>query len=337
MKKSTLSIVALALFTLFSLAVNDADAAPRFKKRVKHEDEGIFRFGAGYLSGDTTYRIDLADTTTGEAVTSELKFPLQTALLNMELGYISRDSIGRDVFDIQLRYGFNVGTASGKLEDSDWLNDTVDIALVGTANPGKDIYSESTIDLHAKTIDLRMSHTFWTAERFGIGPLAGCLYQSYRFSARDTHQYGYGAYAATFSGALSGEVLTYDVTYTVPYLGIHTDLPAGKSFRFLLDLGYSPWAEGKDEDDHLLRTKKAKAKTSGSAYLASLGAQIDMEDGNAVQLRGQYLKIDTSGKQTQTWYGNTAGEPPAGTVLSDINDKITSEQISAMLLFSRRF
>lgn len=333
---SRIIVVLIALVSSVALTAGDAHATPRVaKKRPYTEDQGFLGLGAGYIYGDSTYRINLSDPATGAAIESELKFPIQTLLFTLEAGYIGKDSKNRDAIRIHASYSFDVGSASGKFEDSDWLNDVVDTALVGAPHPGKDIYSESDVDLNARVFDIRASYSFWASDGFGIGPLGGYLSQTFDFTARDLNQVGYGPYAADYTGSVPGTVLTYNVKYSIPYLGIHTE--AGHGFRMLLDLAYSPWAEARDEDDHVLRTKIATAKTSGDAYLAMLGLQMEMEDNNSIVVRGDYLRIDTKGTQNQYWYGNTTGEPPAGTVIADIPDKITSEQLSFSLFFTHRF
>jgi outer membrane protease len=99
----------------------------------------------------------------------------------------------------------------------------------------------------------------------------------------------------------------------------------------LVDLGYSPWAAAEDRDDHVLRKKLSTAKTEGSASFAAVTAQWDIEDNDFFLVRGQYLKIDTTGTQTQAFYDGT------GDVFTGINDKITSQQTSLSFLFSHRF
>jgi len=239
----------------------------------------------------------------------------------------------------------NIGNGSGKLKDSDWLTDNFDIAAPpppnppnsGYAHPGLDIYSESDTTLKTNSIDLRGSYNNWISDNLSIGPLGGSLYQNYQFDASNANQVGYGPWA-DYTSSISGLVITYEVTYTIPYLGIHSEMLVGRSFQAFLDLGYSPLAAAEDKDDHVLRGKRSTGSTLGNAYLATLTAQWDMEDNDFFLMRGQYLKIDTSGTQTQTWYRapNSDGVP-AGYTITGIDDKITSQQISLSLLFTHRF
>ncbi len=306
-----------------------AQAAPPSQQSSSDNTFGI-GIGIGFMSGNTLYHISAYDATGG--IESELEFPLKTLLLGLEYGYVGRNARGQDDLKIGIQWFMNIDNGSGKLKDSDWLTDSVDIIEVGAPHPGLDIYSESDITLKANIIDLRASYNFWPSDSLSVGPLGGFLYQNFQFDASNVHQVGYGPYnTPSYTGSVSGLVLTYEVTYTIPYLGIHSEMLVSRSFQAFLDLGYSPWASAEDRDDHVLRKKVSKAKTKGSAYLAAITAQWDIEDNDFFLIRGQYLEINTTGTQTQTFYDGS------GDVFTGINDKITSKQISATVLFSHRF
>lgn len=330
------SMLFLPTIVLAALLHAGTAAADPAEKRAHHEGQGIVSLGGGYLYGNTTYRIDAADPVSGQAVISELKFPIQTPLINVELGYADRDRRDRDTLEMRLRYAATAGKGTGTLKDSDWLNAAADIATVGSAHGGKDIYSESSIELDARIADLTLSYTAWQGGGFGLGLLGGYLYEQFNYSADNTVQAGFGPYAP-YSGSTAGRTLKYEVTYNIPYLGVRTRMGSGAGFHAVLDLGYSPWAKADDRDDHVLRTKLATCDASGWAYIAALNAGFPVEDDGLIELRAQYLKIDANGTQTQQWYGNGDPSVPAGTVISGISDQITSQQYSALLLFTVRF
>jgi outer membrane protease len=309
----------------------------------RNSEEGMFGFGPGYLTGSTLYHISAYDATGG--IESELEFPLNTVLFSLEGGYVSKNTKGQDAFKIGLQWSTNLGNGSGKLKDSDWLSGTAETGpppngLGLPAHPGLDIYSESDIVLKANSIDLRASYNFWVSPDVAFGPMGGLIYQNFQFDARNVKQVGYGPYAPGFTGSVSGPVLTYKVTYTIPYLGIHYEMFVSKKFQAAVDIGYSPWASAEDTDDHVLRGKRSTGSTSGSSHLTTVTAQWDIKDNIFFLLRGQYLKIDTTGTQTQTWYRSevtSSGTIPAGTTITGINDKITSQQNSLSLLLNQRF
>lgn len=331
-----LTLLTIALWTCSGMC-HAAQAAQPSQLR---SGEMTFSWGIGYLNGNTLYHISSYDTA-GNGVESELEFPLNTILLGLEGGYVGRNRKGQDAFRIGLQWSINLDSGSGKLKDSDWLTDPLDISLVGSAHPGLDIYSTSDITLKANIVDIRASYNFWPSDSLGIGPLGGFLYQNFRFDASNVNQVGYGPYATDYTRSVSGRVLTYEATFSIPYAGIHTEMLLRKQFQMTVDLGYSPLAGAEDKDDHIRRGKVSKARTSGWAYLAALTAQWDIEDNDWFLIRGQYLKIGTTGTQTQTWYRDeiisTTETVPAGTTVTGIDDRITSRQISATVLFSHRF
>lgn len=128
-----------------------------------------------YLSGHTTYHISYYEGPTG--IESKLEFPLRTYLMGIE-GAISY-TWGRK--DNKFRLGFiflkNIDNGSGKLKNSDWLSDDIDIYLYGRANPGKDIYSESDIDLDAFISDINMGYSLYASSRLSFSPLIGYRHQ----------------------------------------------------------------------------------------------------------------------------------------------------------------
>jgi len=332
------SIIGITIITacLLLLPALSGNAAP---SAGQDPGNGIFGIGLGYLTGNTLYHISSYDATGG--IESELEFPLKTPLFSLSGGYIGRDRKDREEFRVTLQWLTNIGSGSGKLKDSDWISGAPETApppagLGYPAHPGLDIYSESDITLRANIIDLRGSYNFWVSNSVSVGPFGGLLYQHFKYDASNAYQTGYGPYAPDFTGFIPGPVLTYDVTYVIPYVGIHSELIAVRNFKAVAELGVSPFVSASDTDDHLLRGKVAEGSTTGTAFLAALSAQWDLKSNDSILLQAQYLSINTSGTQTQTWY-QAEGSIPAGTVVSGINDKITSQQTSINILFSHRF
>lgn len=317
-------MAAQCLFLSSSMTVQAAQPAQ------KSSGDIAFGIGFGSLNGNTLYHISSYDAA-GQGIESELEFPLETFLFSIQGEYLSKDLKGRDEVRITLQWLTNIDNGSGQLKDSDWATDAVDIAIVGAAHPGLDIFSTSDINLKANIFNLRASYNNWLSDTLSVGPLGGFLYQNFHFDASNVNQVGYGPYAAAYTGTYPGLVLTYQVTYAVPYLGVHSQIQLGHQFQTIIDLGYSPWAWADDKDDHVLRQKVSEASTTGKAYLASVTMQWNIQDNDCIQVAGQYLKIDTTGTQTQTFYDGS------GDVFTGIDDKITSQQTSVTFLFSHRF
>ena len=321
-------LIVITTAALILAAAGPARSATSFSS---YEEPSVSQFGftLGYMTGMTLYHISSYDTS-GSGVESELEFPLNTMLFGIAGSHRSAGWEERGGFQFDYRWLMNLGDGSGKMKDSDWLTDDLDIFLVGSANPGLDIYSESDIDLKAMLIDLRLSYDMWSNEQWHIGPLVGLVYEKFSYDVRNVNQVGYGPYAASYSGSVPGLVLTYEVTYTIPVVGLRSVLLSGPTFEAQLDLGYSPWVSAEDTDDHLLRLKRSEASTKGNAILATVSAQWETGKDSYLSLRGQYLKTETKGTQSQVFYDGS------GISFSGIDDRIDSEQTTVYLLITTR-
>jgi outer membrane protease len=333
LRRTCIPVIMAAMCLLLSSSMTVQAAQPV----QQSASDFSFGIGIGYLNGNTLYHISSYDAT-GQGIESELEFPIKTFMLSIQGGYLSKDRKGRDEVKITLQWLTNIDSGSGQLKDSDWLTDTYDIQAPpsppnppnsGYPHPGLDIFSTSDIKSTVNIIDLRGSYSNWLSDNLSIGPLGGFLYQNFQFDASNLNQVGYGPWAV-YTATVPGLVLTYQVTYAVPYLGVHSQIQLGHQFQTIIDLGYSPWVWVNDKDDHVLRQKVAEASTTGKAYLASATLQWNIQD-DCIQVGGQYLKIDTTGTQTQTFYDGS------GIIITGINDKITSEQTFLTILFNHRF
>ena len=335
MRRTSLSIIIFVV--LLAAAAGTASAGSPFS--YDEPSHSFFGFTFGYMKGMTLYHISSYDTT-GSGVESELEFPLNTLLFGLEGSYRSSAESERSGFQFDYRWLTSLGGGSGKMKDSDWLTDDIDVFLVGSPNPGLDIYSESDADLKAMIIDLRLSYGAWATEEWNVGPLVGLLYEKFSYDISNVNQVGFGPYAPGYTESASGLVLTYEVTYTIPFLGIRAALHSTSSFDALLDLGYSPWATAEDKDDHLLRGKLSEGSTDGSVFIATLTADWEIQGADHILIRGQYLNIDTTGTQTQRWYRDevtSTGTIPAGTTISGIDNRIDSEQKSLLIAYQVAF
>ena len=293
----------------------------------------------GYMRGMTLYHISFYDAA-GSGGESELEFPLNTFLFGIEGSYHGGKTDDGNSLRIDYRLITNLGGGTGAMKDSDWLTSDQDILLVGAAHPGLDIYSESDAELMAWIVDLRMSYDAWADEQWSMGPLAGILYEKFSYDVRNVNQVGYGPYAPNWTGSVTGKVLSYDVSYVVPFVGLRASLWTSEQFEAQIDLGYSPAVSAEDKDDHILRHKLSKGITNGSARIVSLYGQWDLPVGDRIHVRGQYLKIHTTGSQTQRWYADETtptGTIPAGTTITGINDRIDSQQSSLLFVYQHPF
>jgi len=271
---------------------------------------------SGYLKGDTTYRITFLEGA------SELEFPLKTYLVGPEIGWGYKNSLKQDKLQVKVKWLTNISRGSGKMKDSDWLDDD--------GQPGLDIYSESDIELKAYIIDVNAIYNFWPIKQLSIGPMVGYKYQRFEYDVKNTKQIGIGIYAPDYTASVSGKTLDYEVVYHIPYFGLGSNILFGKKFRVNMTGGYTPWATAKDRDDHILRYKLSEADVEGYTYFASLNAILNFLPHWFLIISGEYMKIHTTGTQHQSFYAG----PNAGWT-SDVDDKITSKQrfFSAMITY----
>jgi outer membrane protease len=283
---------------------------------------------SGYLRGDTTYHISYYEGASG--IESELEFPLKTFLIGPKIGWGYKNPQNQDKFQLNIKWLTNIGHGSGKMEDSDWLTEDQDIMLVGSANPGLDIYSESDIKLRLHIVDVNAVYKFWPIKSLSVGPMVGYKFQQFKYDVSNTNQVGYGPYAPFYTVYIPGKTLDYEVTYHIPYFGLNSDALLGKKFQANVKLGYAPWAFAKDRDDHILRYKLSKGDTDGYAYMASLNGSWSFLPHWFLTIGGEYVKIHTTGTQHQSFYAG----PLVGTTY-DVDDKITSSQwfFSAMITY----
>lgn len=287
---------------------------------------------SSYISGYTLYHISYYEGASG--IESELEFPLRTYLLGFEGAIIYRDRGSHDRFRLGFELLTNVDSGSGKLKDSDWLTDDIDIDLYGVAHPGKDIYSESEIELGAWIFDIKMLYNAYNSQKLAIGPLIGYRYQKFKFIASNVNQTGYGPYSTDYTGFIPGEALYYEVRYNFFYGGINSEFSAGP-FKAGLSAG-AGYVLAKDRDDHLLRYKLAEADTDGLGGFVKANCSYSFTDSLFLMAGGKYLNFHTTGTQHQYFYRATT-ECPTGGCDAYVSDRIDSEQWSFSLSLSYLF
>jgi len=265
--------------------------------------------GAGRMSGDTTYAIG-GEITVAEGTfetwtnpISELKWPLNvwmaSAGVSAEFGsfFVSGEAFRSFTGD------------AGEMEDSDW---GVFYVLSGGdpffSSGSKDIFSTSEADLDAIIFDLKGRYWFFKGAALSFAAGAGWLYQNFDYEADNVTQHSpsavdvYGLPSDPFAFASPEIGVTYEVTYSIPYLEVATAIRLGEKFRCEAFLGYSPIATAEDEDHHLLRNpvKISKGDTDGSAWTAGIDGRYSLTRNWFAALGLNYLSIDTDGTQEQS-------------------------------------
>lgn len=311
MKRFFISItIVTSLF--FSLKTSFAGETA---SRTLTSDKVSFGIGVktGYLYGDTRYHITFPlyeeGFTTGE---SELKFPLNSFLggLNASIGK-------RGVWSVDLSILKNLTEDTGKTKDSDWLTYSPTFETV------KWSYAEADTDMDALLIDISGKYYIFKGGHTSLGLIGGYRYQNLSFDISNASMESPVGWFPRED--LPGKVSTYEITYSLPYGGLAFDLKASEQFSLNLKTLYGK-AYAKDEDDHILRTKRSTSDADGKFYLLRADGNITVRKNLSIIVALEYLKIDVDGVQTQTWYGTTAGEPPAGTTIGNIDYWAKTEQ-----------
>ena len=219
----------------------------------------------------------------------------------------------------------NLSDPGNNMKDSDWIT---------ASNPGRlDIYSESNISkLDLWIFDIDVEWDFWKRQYWSLYAGLGYQYQKIGYEAKLIHQYspsglpGYDAYGDGRVG------ITYDITYSMPYLKIGTDFKIKDKFTLAGSFAWSPLVKAKDEDHHLLRENGGKicnGDMDGNAYMIDLSAKYNFTPSWFLKGGFYYTRIDVDGEQYQI-YGNGV---PIGTVKEKSESTQTSLYLTVGYIF----
>ena len=295
--------------------------------------------GFGRLGGTSTYSIgghfsdNLGNSGEFWSPLSELEWPLEVWMTSVSVGTV----FGK--FSLNGELSTNVSEDAGDMNDSDWGVLYLDSGGDPYFSPyTKDIYSTTATTLEAMIMNLKLRYKFFERPTFALAAGVGLLYENFKFKGRDTVQYSpsaipiYGLPSDPYAATLQGLTIKYDVTYTVPYFELVATLGFSGKFGIEASLGYSPFVTAEDEDDHVLRGKLSKGDCEGSALLFEINGRYDISSHWFCNLSFNYISIDTSGTQTQSYY---AGELVG--YVGKIDQEITSSQTLINLEAGYRF
>jgi outer membrane protease len=288
----------------------------------------VFDLGldTGYLQGTTHYTIDFVNAQVfGGKGRSRLEFPFDNAVagITTKLAYRPPVSLRQDRARLCLNWKTNITDKTGRFRDSDWvendpafLNSLYDLADDGLRNfsaaapyatwnnPGKDIYSESDLEIDKYyTIDINYVYNFFPTDSFSIGPMAGYWRREVEFTASNTRQIGFGPYDTDFTMFVPGKTIEYESEQDFPYLGLSADYFWQESLEFNARFGYSCWAQIDDIDRHVARDISSKGSAKGDAYIAACDGAWQFKPDWWFRLSGEYLEIETDGTQAQSGGG----------------------------------
>jgi outer membrane protease len=275
--------------------------------------------GAGMMNGDVTYQIGgryeyAGNVEYGHFPLSELKWPV-----NVPFGSVG-SSVGFRGWEARGVFSKNLDGDAGKMEDSDWEYEW-DTDLLTT-------YSESDTDFDGYTAD--GSIRYWLIEapirelKASLAVGAGWLYQYFYWDAMNLDQW-YPQNPEAQHDIVSGIVGSYESTLNMPYIEAAGKL-AFKGLTMAGTLGFAPYAQVTDVDDHKLRYILADTDADGTAYKVSLQARYSFTDHFFMMAQVDYLSFETEGTEEDEVYAGV-DEGQTWTIDHDI----TSEQTSVLL------
>jgi hypothetical protein len=286
------------LISLFCLTVTNANC----EEILWRNANSSISTGLALMKGDTTYQIG-GEVEYANNESSKVRFPISELVFPLDV-YIATFN-GKFQLDqnwkLVLGVKKNISTESGKMEDSDWgyyylLN-------VPGADPDSfDVYSKSdaNVNLMIAEIGARYYFSRKTYKSSEVSFFAGgkYIYHNFDFDISNVDEW-YPSQPDEPHTRVDGKVLTYEVTKHIPAATIGIELKSQEKLSFDAYFGYSPFVTVEDKDNHLLRSKISKAECDGDATLLSLSGSYNFHPQWTIDLRFDYISIDTKGHQKQ--------------------------------------
>ena len=333
-----LLIVSILVFSASPVVAQDAleVADPESRRTVFRLDPSV-----SVSFGHSTYRMDILQPSapSGEIsyLASELEFPLDHIMGGMAVHVQSYLDVTRD-WEFVVSGFTNFNAPAGTMYDSDWMT-------VVNGFDGQFSYTESDPDGSSLIIDGEFSKRITGDSRASWGGLGGFRYQKITQDIDNFTGWQIDDAGNRIEFDVSGvPALDYEVTYGMPRLGLYGLFSSGQNFQAEFDIsGMAVFAS--DDDDHLLRNKRATGDGTGYGVVARAEADYALAQHRSgaqpfLGLRAEVLSLKVDGDQTQRWYDDetilvrdpNTGEVteevlvPAGTSFSDIPHEVTSTQ-----------
>jgi outer membrane protease len=277
--------------------------------------------GTEMMDGDTTYQIGFPVVDASGAAFagyfpfSELEWPLDVWLARID---------GRATINDQWRLNATIkkdlSTPDDNMLDSDWITES---------NPSRlDIFSESEISsFDFFMFDADIEWTFLQRNAVSLYAGLGYMYQDIEYEGKLIRQFspsGLPGFDFTGDGRLA---ITYDISYSIPYLKVGADLKVNPDFTIEGSFAYSPIVDAEDTDHHLLREfggKISSGDMDGDAFMFDVSGKYMITPAVFVEAGLSYLKIEVDGTQDQRFGLGF----PLGTVTEESESSQTSGYVS---------
>jgi hypothetical protein len=288
----------IALISLVCLMASNADC----EETLWQNADSSISTGLALMQGDTTYQIG-GEVKSADNESGTLRFPISELIFPLDVYIATFNGKFQLNENWKLAGGIkkNISTESGKMEDSDWgIRYSEDPSW--TDPDSLDIYSKSdaNVDLVIAEIGIRYYFSRKTYKHSEILFFVGgkYIYHNFDFDISNGDQW-YPSQPDEPHTYLYGKVLTYEVTKHIPAATIGIELLSREKLSFDAYFGYSPFVTVDDKDHHLLRSKIMKAECDGDATLLSLSGSYNFRRQWTIDLRFDYISIDTKGHQKQ--------------------------------------
>jgi len=293
--------------------------------------DSYITIGIGKLSGDTTYQIGGALSTPSGS--SQLHFPISELEFPLDIWMISVEGSKEFAKKWKVSVGAKKSYTSdaGKMKDSDWGAWYLD-GYAWAEKETLDIYSESDAKLDALIMDINLRYRFYEKSNWSLIAGLGYIRQNFDYAVSNLDQWypSYYYYYGVDAGHsyVSGKVLTYKITYSIPYIEIGIQRSFKDKFSVDASLGYSSIVDAEDEDVHILRSRVSEADCDGDAIMFFLKGRYDFSKNWFVMAEFDYTKIEVDGKSIT--YSN-------GEYSHTIDQEIKSKQIFGVLSVGHAF
>ncbi len=252
---------------------------------------------------------------------SRLEFPLNLAMANFGISYNLTKSL-----NVSASASKSITSDAGKTKDSDWGV----YYLQGnprTYRSTLDIYSESDTDLDSTAVGIRISYTALSTRIFDLAAVLGYAYQKHDFeisSLRQQYPSSWRYFGRnTPADYQRGKVAEYDIAYSMPYAQVMGTFKINRQIIIRLGAGGSPWVEGSDSGNWILRSKTFESKDSGTMVMGFVQGRYDFNKTAFAQLTVEGMKVLVEAEQRQYFSGQYFGKIKQETELNQVSANLS--------------
>ena len=297
-----------ALLTLAALIIT-AFGVCAHSDYPDNEKEYFCWTGLGIFTGNVTYQIGGHFVDPSQQLdeiapfpVSKLQFPLNVTIVT----FGNEFSLNKH-FEIRGEVTKNITTYAGKMSDTDYLY------------PGQltQIYSSNDSDVQTITTDI--GFRYWVSRqdaenmhiKFGLG--GAMLYEHFEWRLSNLNQFNYyddngNQIIPAKQTVQSGLIGAYESTTNMPYLEAATEFDQTDAFSLLISVGYSPFAQVSDEDNHILRQFAVTTNLTGSAYKLCVEAKYNLSKSWILMGKWDWISFNLTGTDSAFFYGTANKE-----------------------------